>query len=157
MDRGGVEPQKQTGKSAPDTDRTRPSCPQNNISNLYLKYKEPTQVSPLESRTVSFTALLPAKPNISYLLSMSSIVVEKLKTPILIRISSVESAEFPLSRHKDVSRPSHDIAHEQACLIKPRVYIKPHEPFTQGFKAGQDSSAISLVYIMTETSMINNN
>ena len=75
---------------------------------------------------------------------MSSVPVEKLKNLTGARISSVESAEFPLSRHKDVSRPSRDVAHGQACLIRPRVYIKPHEPFTFKFKAGQDSSAISL-------------
>ena len=156
MDRGGVEPQKQTGKSAPDTDRTRPSSPLDNYTGWYMKNKEPTHVSSLESRTVSFVAPSPVEAILAYAKFMSSKHVEKLKTPIFIRISSVESAEFPLSRHKDVSQPSHDIAHEQACLIKPRVYIKPHEPFTFWFKAGQDSSAISLVHMMTETSMINN-
>ena len=69
---------------------------------------------------------------------------KKTKKPRVNGTLDKEGAEFPLSRRMDVSAVSHDIAHEEACLITPRVYIKPHEPFALKLKAGQDSSATSL-------------
>jgi len=81
MDRGGVEPQKQTGKDAPDTDRTRPSRPQNDYTIRFRKNKEPTSVSPLESRAVSFTASLPVAYIISNPHAMSIPPCGKPKTP----------------------------------------------------------------------------
>ncbi len=67
-----------------------------------------------------------------------------IKKPRGCGASEDEGAEFPLSRRIDVSAASYDIAHREACLIPPRVYIKPHQPFASKLKAGQDSSATSL-------------
>ena len=71
-------------------------------------------------------------------------IVFKTKKSCVNRTLDKEGAEFPLSRRMDVSAVSHDIAHEKACVIPPRVYIKPHEPLASKLKAGQDSSATSL-------------
>ena len=73
--------------------------------------------------------------------------IQNTKKQTKNRISAVmgkDDTEFPLSRHMDVSRPSHDIAHEEACFNPTGVYIKPQEPFALKLKAGQDSSATSL-------------
>jgi len=70
--------------------------------------------------------------------------IMKTKKPRANGTLGNEGAEFPVSRRMDVSAVSHDIAHGEACLIPPRVYIKPHEPFASKLKAGQDSFATSL-------------
>ena len=54
-----------------------------------------------------------------------------------------KGAEFPLSRRMDVSRPSNDMAHWEACLDPTGVYIKP-ALFASKLKGEQDSSATFL-------------
>ncbi len=58
VDRGGVEPQKRADKVAPETLRTRPSCPRAHANSFFIKYKEPACARSLEPRTVSFAATL---------------------------------------------------------------------------------------------------
>lgn len=54
-----------------------------------------------------------------------------------------ESAEFPLSRRMNVSRPSRALAHGQAWLSDRTSTLEP-QSFARGLKLEQDSSATSL-------------
>ena len=56
VDRGGVEPLKQSDESAPGTLRTRPSDPQKYISSIYINEKAPTNRSFSEPRMIPFKA-----------------------------------------------------------------------------------------------------
>jgi len=87
-----------------------------------------------------------ARPYLSFFIFLDQ------KTTNLVALDN-DGAEFPLSRHMNVSRPSHAIAHGRLGS-RAGVYIQP-QSFALRFKMGQDSSATSLqdYYIAKQESL----